>query len=118
MNKSYTVLSPAKVNLGLKILNKRTDGYHNLYSLFIELDFGDVLLFSSSDSFSLSCEGFDVPLNDSNLISKAYKMLHKSKPDRASEFNIHINKIIPIGSGLGGGSSNASTTMKFLNQIR
>ena len=44
-------------------------------------------------------------------------MLHKSKPDRASEFNIHINKIVPIGSGLGGGSSNASTTIKFLNQI-
>ena len=64
-------LSHAKINLGLQVLNKREDDYHNIQSCFIEIDLEDTLDFSQSSSFQLSAEGADIPVDDSNLISKA-----------------------------------------------
>ena len=67
--------SNAKINLGLQILNKREDGYHNLHSLFIEIDLADELLFRKSSVFKLGIEGADLPLDENNLITKAYRLI-------------------------------------------
>ena len=109
--------SHAKINLGLKIVNKRKDGYHNIDSLFIELDLHDTITFTPSNTFSLSTNFSDLPIDDSNLITKSYNLLHPHKVESTSEHTIHLEKKIPMGSGLGGGSSNAATTLKALNQL-
>ena len=109
--------SHAKVNLGLKVVNKREDGYHNIDSLFVELDLHDTILFMPSDVFSLATNFTDLPVDDSNLIMKAYNLLHPFKGSDTTEYSIHVEKKIPIGGGLGGGSSNAATTLKALNQL-
>jgi len=107
--------SHAKVNLGLKIINQRKDGYHNLESFFIELNLHDTITFSKSDNFSLTTNFKDLETDESNIVTKAYKLLYPHKNNRASELSIHLEKKIPMGSGLGGGSSNAATTLKALN---
>ena len=115
--KSY--VSNAKINLGLQVLNKRNDGYHNIYSHFIEIDLSDKLFFLKSDKYKLTAEGLYskfIPLNNTNLISKAYYLLRQIKPS-LNEYSIHLMKNIPIGGGLGGGSSNAAKTLKVLNQL-
>ncbi|RMZ49036.1 4-(cytidine 5'-diphospho)-2-C-methyl-D-erythritol kinase [Candidatus Marinimicrobia bacterium PRS2] len=109
--------SSAKINLGLQVLNKREDGYHNLQSYFVEIDLQDELGFSSSATFQLSVEGVKVPDDDSNLISKAYKIIRAKTETVDTEYTIHLKKRIPIGGGLGGGSSNAAATLKALNQL-
>ena len=113
----YSFNSPAKINLGLRILNKRDDGYHNLNTIFCELGFGDEIQFIKSDKFELTTEGIDVPVNDSNLIVKVYKKLKVKTKDAYPEYKIHLIKQIPIGAGLGGGSSNAGVTIKALNKL-
>ena len=78
--KTSTFFSNAKINLGLKVINKRKDGYHNLHSLFVEVDLADELVFSPADEFHLTVEGSDIveiPLDGANLISKAYKLIKK-----------------------------------------
>ena len=109
--------SRAKINLGLKVLNKRKDGYHNIDSLFVELNLHDTISFSCSDKFSLSTNFPDLPTDDSNLVTKAYNLLHSQKAVLSPEYSIYMEKKIPLGSGLGGGSSNAATTLKALNKL-
>ena len=109
--------SHAKINLGLQVLNKREDDYHNLQSYFVEIDLEDTLAFRPLPSFQLSVAGVDVPVDESNLISKAYQLI-RSKTERVdTEYAIHLIKRIPIGGGLGGGSSNAAATLSALNQL-
>ena len=115
--KTISVNSPAKVNLGLLILNKREDGYHNLDTIFCELGFGDEILFTESDKFEFSFEGIEVPIDESNLVVKAYQILALKKEKRLPHFKVHLKKKIPIGTGLGGGSSNAGVTIKALNTL-
>jgi len=109
--------SHAKINLGLKVVNKRDDGYHNIDSFFVELNLHDTISFSPSETFSLSTNFPDLPNDDSNLVTKAYNLLHPHRTISISEYSIHVEKKIPMGSGLGGGSSNAATTLKVLNQL-
>ena len=116
----YNYTSYAKVNLGLRVLNKRSNGYHNLHSLFLEVDLCDELIFSPSDAFQLTVEGpptLEIPLDKNNLISKAYRMLKEKMELVPLEYAIHLKKLIPLGSGLGGGSSNAACTLKTLNKL-
>tara|TARA_B100001123_G_C15132361_1_gene955889 strand:- start:71 stop:910 length:840 start_codon:yes stop_codon:yes gene_type:complete len=109
-------ISNSKINLGLKILNKRDDNFHNLESLFIELKFHDILIFEKSKNFKISSNVKEVPTDNNNLIYKSYQILKKiCKP--SIEYSIHIEKNIPIGSGLGGGSSNAAKTLCVLNKL-
>ncbi len=109
--------SHAKINLGLKVVNKRQDGYHNIDSLFVELNLHDTISFTPSNTFSLSTNFSDLPIDESNLVTKAYNLLHSYKTKSTPEYSIHIEKKIPMGGGLGGGSSNAATTLKALNQL-
>ena len=112
--KSLLIKSPCKTNLGLKILNRRTDGYHNILSIFIELTLYDSLQFSPSEELSINFNNADIPDSNSvrdavNIISKYCNVVIKHK--------ITINKKIPIGGGLGGGSSNAAYTLMALNDL-
>ena len=109
--------SNAKINLGLQVLNKREDGYHNLHSIFIETDLADTLTFKPNKNYSLKVEGLSVPNDESNLISRAYNLLSSQTKEIYSEYSIHLKKKIPTGGGLGGGSSNAAKTLLTLNKL-
>ena len=109
---SHLVLkSHAKVNIGLKIRNQRTDGYHNIHTIFQELDFHDTIKLEKRDSSCQFSSNVDwLPKNDSNLCVKAWqKMVDTFELGGVS---IQLEKRIPAGGGLGGGSSNAATILK------
>ena len=108
--------SNAKINLGLKIINKRSDGFHNIESIFIEIDFHDIISLSPSNKFQLSCNHPSIPTDQRNTIYKIYHQLQK-KYSFKNQYKIKLIKNIPIGSGLGGGSSNAACVLKTLNKI-
>ena len=113
---NHQIKSFAKINLGLKVLNKRDDDFHNINSIFIQIDLHDTLNFIPSKKFSIECDNNHIPTNHYNTIYKAYNIL-----DDIYSFNNHytilLNKKIPIESGLGGGSSNAAATLMMLNKI-
>lgn len=112
-----TLLSPAKLNLFLHITGRRADGYHNLQTLFQLLDYGDEMSFStrSDGQITLSPDLPGVPFED-NLIIKALRKLLPYAPAHAG-VDIHLHKRLPMGGGIGGGSSNAATTLVALNHL-
>lgn len=111
-----TFFSPAKINLFLHVHRKRTDGYHDLSSLFQTVDLYDTLHLSLSTSDLLTCNDPNLPTNSSNLVSKAVA-LFRAKTDLKFCASIHLEKKIPQEAGLGGGSSNAATTLWALNKL-
>jgi 4-diphosphocytidyl-2-C-methyl-D-erythritol kinase len=111
-----TLLSPAKVNLFLRVVARRPDGYHELASLFQVISLMDKLHFALDFKDSLSCTDPTLPTDSSNLVMKAAN-LFRSKTGLNFGVNIHLEKNIPHQSGLGGGSSNAATTLWALNQL-
>ena len=105
----------AKINLGLNILSKRDDGFHNLISVFYPLhNYFDILEIVPATKFLFTTSGLNIP-GKSNLCEKAYALMN-SKYD-INPIHIHLHKNIPIGSGLGGGSSDASFVLKGINQL-
>lgn len=109
--------SPAKINFFFHIIGKRSDGYHEIASLLHTVSFGDYLTFIPSQTDQFTIQGNEqVPKDSSNLVIKALELFRK-KIDWKQPFHIHLQKNIPIGSGLGGGSSNAATTLWALNAI-
>ena len=105
-----------KINLGLSVLSKRDDGYHNLDTCFYPVPWTDVLEIIIADQFSFTTSGNDIPGDlQENLCVKAYQLL-KSDFDLAP-VSIHLHKIIPSEAGLGGGSSDAAQTLKMLDTI-
>jgi len=108
--------SYSKINLGLQVLDKRLDGFHNMKSIFVELNFYDILSFKPSKDFKLICNNNKVPLDSSNTIFKAYHLLNE-KFNFKTHYHITLNKNIPLKSGLGGGSSNAACTIKALKNL-
>ncbi|XP_011016103.1 PREDICTED: 4-diphosphocytidyl-2-C-methyl-D-erythritol kinase, chloroplastic/chromoplastic-like, partial [Populus euphratica] len=114
-----TLFSPCKVNVFLRITSKREDGYHDLASLFHVISLGDVIKFSLSPSKGidrLSTNVSGVPLTEDNLIIKALN-LYRKKTGTDNFFWIHLDKSVPTGAGLGGGSSNAATALWAANQF-
>ena len=113
---SFSCISPCKLNLFLYITGRRPDGYHDLQTLFCLLDYGDTMHFSVNDDKEIKLlTDFGFP-KEENLIYKAAKMLKEnSKTDKGC--CISIDKILPQGGGLGGGSSNAATTLLVLNKL-
>lgn len=112
------LFSPAKINLYLDIQHKRPDGYHELETLMHALDFGDdlELTFNDSGKIILSSDYPSLPLDKSNLIWKAIELYYRLSGAPFKGIEIFIDKKIPIAAGLGGGSSNAVTVMKALDQ--
>jgi len=114
---SVTLPSPAKLNLFLHITGRRDNGYHELQTIFQLLDYGDNLTFNSNSSgkitISPQIEGVAA---ENNLIVRAAKLL-QAKTGCTSGCNIVLEKKIPMGAGLGGGSSNAATALVGLNHL-
>jgi len=114
---SLTLLAPAKLNLFLHILGQRADGYHELQTLFQLVDYGDTLSFVAQDNNELvlkpTLEG--VP-DDENLIIRAARTL-QTHTQVTKGAHIYLEKHLPMGGGLGGGSSNAATTLLALNKL-
>ncbi|MDR1940800.1 MAG: 4-(cytidine 5'-diphospho)-2-C-methyl-D-erythritol kinase [Endomicrobium sp.] len=124
-----TLKAPAKINLFLEIAGKRDDGYHDLESIMQTVSLYDELTFEPAGEISLSlCVGrhskcaanspqsLDVPLDDRNIIIKAAKAM-REKYNIKSGVKITLQKNIPAGAGLGGGSSDAAATLKALNEL-
>jgi 4-diphosphocytidyl-2-C-methyl-D-erythritol kinase len=110
-------LSPAKVNLHLKVLRKREDGYHDLATLMQRISVFDEMTFKMCDrGITLRCPGHHALENDRNIAYRAAEMLiHETAWPHGIE--IILEKQIPIAAGLGGGSSNAATTLLALNEM-
>lgn len=114
-----TLFSPCKINVFLRITGKRGDGFHDLASLFHVISLGDTIKFSLSPSKTkdtLSTNAKGVPLDDRNLIIKALS-LYRKKTGTNNFFWIHLDKKVPTGAGLGGGSGNAATALWAANQF-
>lgn len=113
-----TLPSPAKLNLFLHILGQREDGYHELQTLFQFLDFGDELTFEPrSDGQIILTQPLPGVADRDNLIYRAARLLADSAANPVPGASISINKQLPMGGGLGGGSSNAATTLLALNRL-
>ena len=115
MNKIKT-RCPAKINLYLKVLNKRVDGYHNLETSFQLIDLADDISFEVCDKDISIASNKDFLCNTENTVFKSAQKI-KSLFKVNDGVKIHINKRIPIGAGLGGGSSNAASTIVALNSL-
>jgi 4-diphosphocytidyl-2-C-methyl-D-erythritol kinase len=111
-----SLFSPAKVNLFLKIQERRPDGFHNLCSLFQMLDFFDSLEIKMAPYDTFSCNLPHLPMNENNLVIKALKSFRK-KSQISQALSIHLEKKIPQEAGLGGGSGNAATCLWGLNKL-
>jgi 4-diphosphocytidyl-2-C-methyl-D-erythritol kinase len=109
-----TVPSFAKINLMLRVLDRKPDGYHQIDTIFQSIELQDTLTFyfTKSDHFEvkLDTDLNELPSDEGNLIVKACHAFNKVSPIRA-KLDIKLKKNIPVGSGLGGGSSNAATTL-------
>jgi 4-diphosphocytidyl-2-C-methyl-D-erythritol kinase len=118
MVKALRLKSPAKVNLRLEILRKREDGYHELRTILQKIDLHDTLdvKLKKEKGIFITTEHPDLPLGKKNLVYRAAEMILK-KSEYKGGLHIDIRKEIPLGAGLGGGSANAATTMKALNQL-
>lgn len=127
---NVTVFSPAKINLFLAITGRRPDGFHDLVSVVAPLEFGDELVAEDGSRrtedggqrtegggrFTLECDAADVPLDETNLILKAAK-LFAATTGWSGAVRFRLAKRVPMGAGLGGGSSNAVATLRALNQL-
>jgi len=110
------VFPHCKINLGLQIVSKRIDGYHNIETCFYPVPWTDILEIIKAENFAFSSSGISIPgKEEDNLCIKAYQLLRNDFG--LSPVHIHLHKVIPMGAGLGGGSSNAAFTLRALNSI-
>lgn len=106
----------AKINIGLQIIEKRPDGFHNIASCFYPVGWSDVLEIIPAAEFSFSSSGIEIPGDPAqNLCVKAYELLKQGID--LPPVVMHLLKIVPIGAGMGGGSADAAFVLKLLNQI-
>jgi 4-diphosphocytidyl-2-C-methyl-D-erythritol kinase len=114
--KPVTLFSPAKLNLFLAITGRRADGFHDLVSVAAPLAWGDTLRAEPAAAFSLTCTDPAVPVDGTNLVLKAAAAFGRATGwGGAAAF--HLEKHIPLGAGLGGGSSNAVAALRALNAL-
>jgi len=108
--------APAKINLGLCVLRKRTDGYHDLATVFHSIGWADTLTADHADAVSLTCTDTTLPGGEDNLVVRAARLLKVSYGvDRGASMN--LTKVLPHGAGLGGGSSDAATALQILCRL-
>ena len=108
--------APAKINMGLHVLGKRSDGFHRIETCMMEIPLYDIIEITKSDEYEFIQSGIDVGGNSSdNLCTKAFVLLKRHY--EISNVRIHLRKQVPIGAGLGGGSSDAVTVIKMLVEL-
>lgn len=107
--------SPAKINLSLLVFPLNKNGYHNIFSVFQKISLADHISFSfvnsNSARLSITGEGIDFPTDSTNILFKVFDLFKKNIH---VDIKVHIKKSIPLGSGMGGSSSNAATFIRFL----
>ncbi|MCY7422969.1 MAG: 4-(cytidine 5'-diphospho)-2-C-methyl-D-erythritol kinase, partial [Chitinophagaceae bacterium] len=110
------VFPNGKINLGLNVIRKRTDGYHDLETVFYPTQLKDVLEIIQGDALEFTTSGLPVAgdAND-NLCLKAYHLLKRDYPGLPT-VKMHLHKVLPMGAGLGGGSADGAFTLNLLNQ--
>lgn len=114
---TLTLQAPAKLNLSLRVIGKREDGFHEIDTLMVKLPgLADVLDFEEAGAFSFVCDDSTLPADESNLVVKAVRA-YEAASGVACKFTISLKKNIPHGAGLGGGSSDAATTLLGLDQL-
>lgn len=105
-----------KINLGLYITNRRADGYHDLETVFYPVPVQDVLEVVPSQEAAIHISGLEVAGNkEDNLVWKAYSILQNKFPAQVPSLDIFINKTIPMGAGLGGGSADGAFMLQLVN---
>lgn len=115
-----SLFSPCKINLFLRILRKRPDGYHDLASLFQTVGFGDMLhlkLDKSADTDAFACNMEGVPTDKSNLVIRALDLVREKTGNQDKFFKANLVKQVPAQAGLGGGSGNAAAAMWGANEL-
>ena len=119
MNSKINIVSPAKINLHLEVLGKRKDGYHELAMIMQTINLEDYLEIELNKNgiINLSSNNTELDLKEDNLIIKTANILKNCHQERNLGANIYLNKNIPIGAGLAGGSSNAAATLIGLNKL-
>ena len=121
MQSIYTdIKSYAKINLGLKIVDLLPDGYHALCTIMQEIDFYDIITIKKNSNHQIDFQisgSVEVPNDSNNLCIKAADLFMKSNHINNQGLTIKLNKQIPVGAGLGGGSSNAANVLLLLNRI-
>lgn len=107
----------AKLNLGLKIVGRRPDGYHDLLSVFQTIDLCDTLVFEAAPpgSTEVVCRTPGLPSGPDNLVHRAVEAL-RERTGASGGVRVLLTKVIPVGAGLGGGSSDAATVLRVLNE--
>lgn len=107
------IKSFAKINIGLNIISKRDDGFHNLQTIFFPLSLHDLITIKKSNKFVFTSNDKNLTTDKNNLIVRAHNLIEKTC-GKNLECEIYLQKNIPIGAGLGGGSSNAASVLKGL----
>ncbi len=112
-----TLTAPAKLNLSLRVLRRREDGFHEVETLMVKLPgLADRLTFTPAGTFSFRCDDPSVPSDESNLVVKAVRAF-EAAAGLSCHLDVLLEKNVPHGAGLGGGSSDAATTLLALNQL-
>lgn len=115
----WRINAPAKLNIYLRVLGKREDGYHEIVSIMVPVSLFDIIEIQKTDErggVDLLCTSQDVPSGEDNLVFRAVKLFLK-RADIRQGLKVTLNKRIPIGAGLGGGSSDAGSSLILLSRI-
>ncbi len=109
-------IARAKVNLNLKILGKREDGFHAMETRMAPISLADQLTFTPAEEYCLECDQAGVPLDETNLVTMAVRIFQR-ETGRACAYRVLLEKHVPHGAGLGGGSGDAAATLRALNKL-
>ena len=118
MNK-YKIFSNAKINIGLNVFQKESDGYHNIDSIMAPIDLTDemdITFYSDLGDLKIECSDRNIPTDERNILYKTYKAFFEESKKEKRKIDIILKKNIPSEAGLGGGSSNAGFFLKLLNE--
>ncbi len=110
---SLTEHAPAKINLGLRVLRRRSDGYHDIETVMLRIPWADRLMWTPGDPFAFTCSDPTLPADERNLCVRAARRLAELL-QRPPTGRLHLDKRVPYGAGLGSGSSDAAATLRLL----
>ena len=106
----------AKINLGLKVLGRRSDGYHEIRSLVQTVSLADEVSLAAAAADAFTCDVLDMPTGPDNLVVRAREAFRAHPAAPVGAVQLHLVKRIPVGAGLGGGSADAAATLRLLNR--
>ncbi len=115
-NPQHIEIARAKVNIELRVLRKREDGFHEMTTRMAPISLADDLEFYPAKKYSLECDTEGVPLDETNLVTKAVRLFERETKSEV-KWKIALKKRVPHGAGLGGGSADAAAAMRALNQL-